>query len=217
MKVDLIPTLQVSVGAIKLEQIIQRPTSNFLQNPVGWDIYEKNVLRAAGFDDYKRVITGSSFLAIDAWSLEDLRKLIHAHLQPEDEVISVTESCALFGGGVLFLNNEPVLVPQCCSTIADIYSWKSILDPHFQSGYFCLEGHPCPKAVKENNALRIFCKDEDEAFDQPALGETSVEIIALATAFSAAEKAIDKLSKKVDVLSLEFGVQKLSDYLIKGL
>ncbi|MET4107003.1 hypothetical protein [Hymenobacter sp. UYP22] len=187
-----------------------------MQNPLQWEQYQARILQIDGFNNYRRVLPGSRFLAVDDWTLSDLQKLIDAHLHPGDEVVAAADSCALFGGGILFLNGTPVLVPQCCGTLADIYSWQGLVEPQFQSSYFCMEGHPCPKATKQGSRLRITCHDEDGQFDQPALTEFSVDIQALAAAISSAERTLTVLCEKVDSLSSIFGVQKLSDHLIRG-
>ncbi|RSK48488.1 hypothetical protein [Hymenobacter rigui] len=187
-----------------------------MQNPLQWEQYEARILQIAGFNNYRRVLLGSSFIAVDDWTLSDLQKLIDAHLHPGDEVVEAADSCALFGGGILFLDGTPVLVPQCCGTLADLYSWQVLVKPQFQSGYFCMEGHPCPKATRQGPVLHITCHDEDEGFDPPTLPEFSVGIDALASAISTAERTLTGLCEKVDRLSSHFGVQKLSTHLIQG-
>lgn len=216
MKVELVPVVEISPSVVGWQRIGPRPESNFMQNPLQWEQYEARILQIAGFNNYRRVLPGSRFIAVDDWTLQDLKKLIEAHLRPGDEVVAAADSCALFGGSILFLNGTPVLVPQCCGTLADLYSWQELVQPQFQSGYFCMEGHPCPKAARKGSMLRITCHDEDEQFDQPTLPEFSVEIQALAAAISTAEKTLTILCEKVDSLSSSFGVQRLSDHLIRG-
>ncbi|WP_157886793.1 hypothetical protein [Hymenobacter sp. PAMC 26628] len=214
MKVELIPAIEISRTAVDWERVGQHPIGDFQRNPAEWDDYQRRVLEVAGLADYSRVIKGSPFLHLNQWSLPDLRKLIKAHLLIEDEPVPVNESCALFGGGVLFVDDVPVLVPQCCSTIADFYGWKQIVAPSFGSGYFCLEGHPVPRAERQGNLLTINCQDKDETFDQPAQKQIIVGVNELAAAIEKAELVILNFSDKIDALSTEFGVQKLSDYLI---
>lgn len=216
MKVELIPTLEISAPSTDWQLVGPHPIGYFWQNPFEWDNYQSRVLRVAGLADYKRVIKGSHFLSLENWSLSDLRSIIRWHLGPEDNDIPAAESCALFGGGVLFVDDNPTLVPQCCSTLADLHSWSTLSEPQFQSGYFCPEGHPCPKATRQGHILRIVCYDEYEDFNQPAKAEFSLEITALANAVSAAEEALAIFCGKVDMLSVEFGVQRLSDHLVWG-
>lgn len=216
MKLELIPALEISPPAIDWQLVGPHPIGHFWQNPLDWDNYQAHVLQVAGLADYKRVIKGSHFLSLDNWSLSDLRSIIRWHLGPEDNDIPAAESCALFGGGVLFVDDNPVLVPQCCSTLADLHSWSTLLEPQFQSGHFCLEGHPCPKATRQGHTVHIACHDKYEDFNQPAKAEFSLEIAALATAVSAAEEALAIFCEKVDRLSAEFGVQRLSDHLVRG-
>jgi len=180
------------------------------------DIYQTQVLKAANIADYKRVIAGSDFLSIEDWTLADLRTLISAHLRPLGEQLPVTESCTLFGGGVLRIDGVAVLIPQCCSSIDDLFSWKQLLAPTFSTGYFCIEGHPAPKATKRGTELIIVCEDEEESFDQPAQAIIIVSVAKLAAAVAIAENGIQKLCDKIDRLSSEFGVAKLSKYMILG-
>ncbi|MDU0370446.1 hypothetical protein ACFPAF_08600 [Hymenobacter endophyticus] len=216
MKVELVPVVDISSLVIDWQLAGPRPASNFIHNPLQWEQYQARILQIAGFNDYKRVLPGSHFLTVGDWTLPDLQKLIQAHLHPADEVVAAADSCALFGGGILFLDDTPVVIPQCCGTLADLYRWQALVEPQFQSGYFCMEGHPCPKATRQGSMLRITCHDEDEMFDQPTLLQFSVEIQALAAAISAAERTLTTLCEKVDRLSSSFGVQKLSDHLIRG-
>lgn len=212
MKVELIPVLEIPVPAETLKQV-QRPRYNFQLNPDEWDEYQRQLLLAGGFAGYKRVIKGHNFVHVDQWTLPDLRRLVMNHLGNEQPLL-VTESCALFGGCILFVDNVPVLVPQCCSTIADFASWKELIKPGFMSGPFCMEGHPCPQALKEGKRILIRCKDRDEEFWQPAQAEIPVELDVLAGAVGVAEFHVGKLASNIDLLSAEFGVLRASDYLV---
>lgn len=128
----------------------------------------------------------------------------------------VVESCALFGGAILFIDDLPVLFPQCCSTIATVYDWKPLMAPQFQEGYFCLEGHPAPKAVRQGDYLNIICEDEGEDFYPPTPPLMRVKIADLAVAVERAESQMQKLCEQVDMLSAEFGAESISRYLVQG-
>jgi hypothetical protein len=214
MNIELIPVLEIPVMAQRRLLEIQRPPSTFQQNPTEWDEYQRQLLVTGGFPDYQRVIQGGNFVRADQWSLADLRMLVQNHLAGDKESIPIKESCALFGGCVLVVDGVPVLVPQCCSTIADFASWEEVLTPHFTSGPFCLEGHPGPEAVKTDTRLVITCEDPYESFDQPAQPQIVVEIVALAYATEQAKQIMNVLSDKIDLLSAELGVAKASDYLV---
>jgi hypothetical protein len=216
MIIELIPVLEIPIMARRRLQEIQRPPATFQQNPIEWDEYQRQLLVTAGFSDYQRVIQGCSFVRADQWGLTDLRMLVQNHLAGDKEPIPIKESCALFGGCVLVVDDVPVLVPQCCSTIADFASWEEILTPQFTSGPFCLEGHPGPEAVKTDTRLVITCEDPDESFDQPAQPQIVVEIAALVYATEQARYIMDVLSDKIDLLSAELGVAKASDFLVWG-
>jgi len=214
MNIDLIPVLEIPVTAKTRLQEIQCPPANFQQNPVEWDEYQGQILTAGGFSDYQRVIKGCNFVRADHWTLSDLRMLVRNHLGGDKELIPLEESCALFGGCILVANGVPVLVPQCCSTIADFTSWQGLLSPQFTSGPFCIEGHPCPEAVRNDIQLLITCEDPDEEFEQPAQPRIVVEIDTLASATERARQIMEALSNKINLLSAELGVANASDYLI---
>ena len=214
MNIELIPVLEIPIMARRRLQEIQRPPATFQQNPIEWDEYQRQLLVTGGFSDYQRVIQGCGFVSADQWSLTDLRVLVQNHLAGDKEPIPLKESCALFGGCVLVVDGVPVLVPQCCSTIADFTSWQGILSPQFTSGFFCIGGHPCPEAVKIDVRLVITCEDPDESFEQPAQLRIVLKIAALAAATEHARQIMYALSDRIDLLSAELGVAKASDYLV---
>lgn len=214
MNIELIPVLQIPMIAHTQLQEIHRPPATFQQNPIEWDEYQRQLLSTGGFSNYQRVIQGCNFVRVDQWSSSDLRMLVQNHLCGDKEPIPVEESCALFGGCILVVDGAPVLVPQCCSTIADFLGWKELLNLDFVSGPFCIEGHPCPNAAKSGNQLLITCADEWEKFDQPAHPQIAVELDELANALVQAQKRIDSFADKIDSLSAELGVKKASDYLV---
>lgn len=216
MNIELIPVLEIPVMAQRRPRKIHRPPATFQQNPIEWDEYQRQLLVTAGFSDYQRVIQGCSFVRADQWSLPDLRMLVQNHLYGDKEPIPLERSCALFGGCILVVDGVPVLVPQCCSTIADFTSWEGILMPQFTSGPFCLEGHPGPEAVKNDIHLLITCEDPDESFDQPARPTIVVEIEAQASATKKAKQLMEAFADKIDLLSTELGVAKASNYLVWG-
>ena len=197
----------------RLQEILPPPVT-FQQNPIAWDEYQRQLLITGGFSDYQRVIQGCNFVRANQWSLTDLRKLVQNHLAGDKQPIPLKESCALFGGCILVVDGVAVLVPQCCSTIADFTSWQGISSPQFISGFFCIEGHPCPEAMKTDTRLVITCEDPDESFDQPAQPKIVLEIAALASATEQAKQIMDVLSDRIDLLSAELGVAKASDYLV---
>ena len=216
MNIELIPVLEIPVITQKQLQEIRRPPATLQQNPIEWDEYHRQLLATGGFSDYQRVIPGRQFVRADQWSLPDLRLMVQNHLGGDKDLIPITESCALFGGCILILDDVPVLVPQCCSTIDDFTSWQDLLSPQFTSGYFCLGGHPSPEAVKTDTQLLITCEDPEERFDQPTQPKIVVEIAGLAIATERAKQILDALSDKIDLLSAELGVVKASDYLVWG-
>ncbi|MBO2009801.1 hypothetical protein [Hymenobacter negativus] len=217
MNIELIPVLEIPITAKARLQAIQRPLASFQQNPFEWDEYQRQLLVVGGFSDYQCVIQGCNFVCVDQWSLPDLRLLVQNHLDSDGTApIPLAESCALFGGCILIVDGVPVLVPQCCSTIADFSSWEDLLEPQFTAGPFCLEGHPGPEAVKNGVHLLITCEDPDEAFDQPAQSRVVVPIEDLANATERARQLMQAFADRIDLLSAELGVAKASDYIVWG-
>lgn len=216
MNIELIPVLEIPITPQARLRAIQQPPASFQQNPLEWDEYQQRLLAAGGFFDYQRVIQGCNFVRADQWSLPDLRVLLQNHLGGDKKVIPLTESCALFGGCILVVDEVPVLVPQCCGTIADFSGWQGLLNPYFTSGYFCIEGHPCPAAVKNGTQLLIICEDLDERFDPPAQPKIVLEMDALVSAIEKAEQIMKAFSDKIDLLSAELDVVSASDYIVWG-
>lgn len=216
MNIELIPVLEIPITAKARLQAVQCPPADFQRNPIEWDGYQQQLLEAGGFADYQRVIQGCNFVQADQWSLPDLRLLVQNHLGGDKEIIPLAESCALFGGCILIVDGLPVLVPQCCSTIADFASWQGLLNPQFTSGPFCTEGYPCPEAVKTDTQILVTCEDPDERFDQPAQPRIVVEIDAFFNATARAKQMMEMLCDRIDLLSAELGVAKASDYVVWG-
>lgn len=214
MKVALIPVLEIPVTPDARRRHPTPPAGNFQQNPAEWDDYQRQLLSAGGFADYPRVIPGYNFVLLDQWSLPDLRRLIQNHLLVDDERVNVADSCALFGGGLLLLDGEPVLGPQCCSTLAEVGGWQQLVSPGFQSGFFYSEGHPAPRATRRKDTLLIECQDQYQDFDPPAQPRITVEVARLAEAIAVAEAIVREFAQKIDQFSTEFGVPQLSAHLV---
>ena len=214
MKVELIPVLEVPVTPEACRLLPTHPPGNFRQHPAEWDDYQRQLLSAGFFADYPRVIPGYNFVPLDQWSLPDLRRLVKNHLLGADEMVAVADSCALFGGSLLLIDDVPVLGPQCCSTLAEICDWQQLVSPGFEAGFFCFEGHPSPRATRRKDMLIIECQDDYESFDPPAQPHFVVEVDRLAEAIATAETAVRQFAQKIDLLSGEFGVPQLSAYLV---
>ena len=213
----MLPVFELPASIIDWDQIGARPSGAFWQNPSDWEEFEAKILRLSGFTQHLPAVKSSRYLRADSLAVDDLRRLIDAHLEvTENKRVPVAESCALFGGAILIIDDLPVLFPQCCSTISTVYDWKVLLAPQFQEGYFCLEGHPAPKAIREQDYLNIICEDEGEEFYPPTTPIIRVKVADLAMAVEQAELQMQRLCERVDSLSAEYGAKSISCYLIQG-
>ncbi|MFZ9847994.1 MAG: hypothetical protein ACO3EE_07570, partial [Flavobacteriales bacterium] len=141
---------------------------------------------------------------------EDLVKVIKLHISD----FKIEDSCSLFGGYALVINNEIVLYPQCCGLLEEINDWIKIMDKNFEP-FYLMECHPSPLFSKVNDKVLINCSEEN---NEPFRFSTNSEItISYDSLKEALEKLLNDLrvfSEKLDLLSDKFASEKISNILI---
>lgn len=140
----------------------------------------------------------------------DLSKAIELHVSD----LPLKESCSLFGGYALKVNDEIVLYPQCCGLLSEINDWKKLLNENFESFYLS-ECHPAPKFIRVKDEIHIVC-DADEAgpFQPKTNNLIIVNYDSLLTALNNLLVELEKLSDRLNNLSLNISNQNLSKILI---
>jgi hypothetical protein len=212
MTVELIPVIEISFPKSVLDKAGNTPPIPYLHHLDEWEVYRKTLLELFGLSQYQPFKPGHSFYPVLQFTnIDDLKKILDQHLLPlKEHGQAITETCALFGGTVLIINDEVKLLPQCCGTLSDFLDWKRVLEDDFKSDYIFMGGHPSPKAIKKNKELVLECIDEEEDFYPLTESVISIDILPLMEAVQKAEKELLIFSKTVDRLSKEYAVDNLS-------
>jgi hypothetical protein len=120
----------------------------------------------------KQVCEEISFYATTSLTVDDWEILIRRHI---GDLVTIEESCALFGGYALKQENEFLLFPQCCGTLAAIRSWQLILEKsnHLSGeGLWLGDDHPSPVVTLRENKLNFLCQPNGDDIFWP---ETKLE------------------------------------------
>lgn len=141
-----------------------KPDGSWLTNPDEWEQYWVTLNKMSGYRHFKSFPTGSGLYHVEHMSIQDLNVLIQLHISD----LPIEESCAFFGGYVLVEDETPILMPQCCGTLADFKTWEAISRSGRFQEWLCLDCHPCPEAISDGNIIEIRCVDEYESFTFPA-------------------------------------------------
>jgi hypothetical protein len=218
MKIELIPVIEIGIIDITSQIEKPRPKTKYWENPKEWENYFREELIRNEYENYQRIEKGHPYYRVRQFrSQKDLIKIIEFHLnvgnEKEKKKLNLEESCALFGGYALRVNEKVVFTPQCCGTLADFQSWKSITENSFKEGYIACEGHPCPKAKRIENRIQFTFEDEWEDFIPPATN-LMVEREKLIDAISLCEIELDNFSKILNTLNDYFKVKNIAKILI---
>ena len=139
----------------------------------------------------------------------DLKKAIKLHTSD----LPIEESCSLFGGYALKIDNEIVLHPQCCGLLNEINDWRKILDNKFKHFYLS-ECHPSPKFQLDGDFVTIECYDENEEFIPMTKRIITVEYKLLRKAIENLLNDLNDISNRFDSYKSEFNNAELSEILI---
>jgi hypothetical protein len=211
-KIQLIPTLEIPHPAEAWEMGGQRPAETWHCRPNEWEKYLVQVNAHSGYGKLQSFPVGSGRYPLPKLSQNDIARVIELHVADTP----VKESCALFGGYVLIDNGVPILLPQCCGTLADISSWEAITREDAFSEYFCLEGHPCPEAISDGTNIEIHCVDEWEPFEEPAPKTYTLNRAALSSALKCTRSLLQQFARQLDEWGDINGNSNVSDILIYG-
>ena len=156
----------------------------------------------------------SQFVPANALSDEQWEAIIRVHVVD----VNIDESCAIFGGYGLRVDGSWWLMPQCCSTLADIHSWnkvRSIIDDSNAEGtvsehVFLSEGHPSPRIYREQNEIVFDCIDSEEVFFPETQKHFRLKCSELAVAIDTLSLEINCIEKTLDNLAPVFQVKSLS-------
>ena len=198
MKIELIP-------------IIELPTFKYPGSESISDAKEKNKLLIERNYSKAQNLKPLNELQYKLTEIDDIdfKKAIQLHTSD----LPIEESCSLFGGYALKIDNEIVLHPQCCGLLSDINDWKKILDNKFEP-FYLTECHPSPKFKLNGNYVVIECYDENEEFIPKTKREITVEYKLLRKAVENLLNKLKDISKRLDSYKNEFNNAELSEILI---
>lgn len=188
------------------------PTGSSLTNTAEWDKYQAKEIRKNYASIGSPIAPGVYQYQLFEIDTDDLIKVIKLHISD----LKIDDSCSLFGGYALSINNEVVLYPQCCGLLEEINDWIKMLDKNFKP-FYLKECHPSPRFSKIDENVCIDCSDEN---NEPFFPTTNKKIIlnydSLKTALEKLLNDLREFSNKLDKLSHKFDCQNISNILIWG-
>lgn len=208
--IELIPVIEMPCSEEAWDKAKSRPEGSWLSYPDQWEQYRRDLQSLSGYRELSAFPRGSGLYPLSKIAKSDLTRLIELHVADTE----INESCAFFGGYVLTEKGIPILVPQCCGTLADISTWEKVARPEKFEEYFCLEGHPCPEALSDGVNIEIRCIDEFESFEEPAPASFVASRIEVEVALRECIADVKKFATCVDDWGEENGHPNLSRVLI---
>ena len=216
MKVELIPVIELGFKEEEGHFIQPCPGNLYWVNLEEWEEIFKAKVKKNGYEDYQRIAEGYPFYRVNQFkSKEDLLKIIHFHLGGEEDEnrTPLKDSCALFGGYVLKIDQRIVFTPQCCSTLSDFSTWESIIQDNFRNGYICNEGHPNPRVKRAGDKLKFTFEEDWEEFIPPAINSI-VDRREMRKAIKKCKIELDEFGSILNSLELELNQKGIADILI---
>jgi hypothetical protein len=196
---------------IELIPLIELPTLKFPDLEEMTDIDEKNrLLIERNYSTVKNLIPLNELqYKLEEISDIDLKKAIDLHISD----LNIEETCALFGGYALKVNDKYLLFPQCCGLLSEINDWKKILDPNFEP-FYLTECHPSPEFKKVGNQVIIECDSSHEDFYPKTQKFLAVDYESLVTAINEVCSDLENFSKRLDKFNSEYQTESVSKKMI---
>lgn len=208
--IELIPVIELPT--CKDADSVNYPTGSSLTNTDEWNKYQEKEIKKNYKNIGSPISPGIYQYRLFDIDTEDLIKAIKLHVSD----LKIDDSCSLFGGYALSINNKIVLYPQCCGLLEEINDWIKILDKNFEP-FYLMECHPSPRFSRINDNIYIDCPEEN---NEPFFPLTNNEIIV---SYDSLKTALEKLlndlrdfSIELDKLSDKFKSKKISNILIWG-
>jgi hypothetical protein len=188
------------------------PHGNSHTNSIEWNQYQKRELDKNYSNILEPISPGIYQYKLFDIDLEDLQRAINLHIGDTD----INDSCSLFGGYAVCVNETIELHPQCCGLLEEIQDWKNILNDDFKD-FYLKECHPSPLITRRDDQIIILCKDENETFVPSTTKEKIIiDYQETKSAFLELLKKLTDFSTKLDSLSHNYGTKNISDILIWG-
>ena len=100
------------------------------------------------------------------------------------------QACALPGGYVMVVNQQPIFYPQCCGDLSDIYYWEKIA--HGEDAY--CEGHPSPQLNFTADSIKFDFSTEDTDEQFRPMPQLTTITIGKASLLYAVERCVSDLA-----------------------
>lgn len=204
MQVQLIPVIELFYLVDSVPPPAEGP---YWEHRERWRAYHERSLQAHGFGPALRpYLPGSAFHRIAELSDADIARLIRLHCH--DQLSGSADWCQvrpLPGGYVLRAENVDALLPQCCSDLGDLHSWKRIAAG---TGAYLYSGHPSPEISQQHQTVTFDFRSASEAFSPPAPQRSvSVPHSALTRAVQAAERELRIFAARLELVNAEQGLK----------
>jgi hypothetical protein len=216
MDVKLTPVIELEIYIEELELPQNGP---YWEYPKEWALFKEESRKAAGYsEDLKPYILGSDFYKICEVKDFDLALLLKRHIEDiecgEDDEYTLDQLNSITGGCILSIDEQIILLPQCCSSLSDFESWIDIFS---DSESFFYQGHPSPLvSIKENQVIINFNNSafEGEEYGQKEKHEQiSIPSEKLKNAIIEANKELEEFRDRVKELC-ELKIEGIENILV---
>lgn len=198
MKIELIPLIELATFKFSdLEKIADIDIKNSL-------LIERNYSTVKKLSPFN----GHQYKLFEISDV-DLKKAIDLHISD----MKIENSCALFGGYAIKVDNEYVLFPQCCGLLSEINDWKKMLNPSFKP-FYLTECHPSPKFQKVGDQVIIECDSTYESFYPETQESIKLDYASLVSAINSLCAELEAFSKRLDKFNSAYQTKSVSQYMI---
>ncbi|UII32285.1 hypothetical protein LVD17_00340 [Fulvivirga ulvae] len=133
----------------------------------GWNKYWLKSLSDSGIDAVMPCILGYFFIEVSKISDRNLEIILKGQLENE----KVEGICPLDGGLVIFVDDVPVVQPQCCSSLSDYQNWIDVINETSSEWKEVWIGHPMIYLRILNNKLQFSELTEDSVPKERVVNE----------------------------------------------
>lgn len=210
-KIEFIPL--VELPTVKDKNGETHPPGTSSANTQDRDLYERKLLAKTYKNIPAPISNGVYQYRLFDIPLKDLEAAINLHISDTD----IRNSCSLFGGYAISVDDNIELYPQCCGLLEEIQQWKKILNENFEA-FYLVECHPSPLISKRGNKIVIQCIEDESGPFIPLTTKKIFELNYLKTKLALIDviEKLDEFSIKLNCLSERFGVSSIADVLIWG-
>ena len=127
------------------------PNGTASELPDAWVEYWLKSLADAGITDVRPSIKGDFFANISDISEADLENILKTTLKD----VPINEIPCFDGGVIIFADDDPIVIPQCCVSLSDYKHWIEVADKAPEQWKQIWIGHPMVYIRVSNGKLQF--------------------------------------------------------------